>query len=257
MSAPFVSTNFSTWAMSTAQVSILFRMTAICSRLRTRGWTHIMWTRLSTSSIEPRIRPTAKACMTRFSTSQTARRVASAMSSNDNRRSVAGRRNVISIRHSSAILRRIGNSCAARSACVYNAVKSISNVINFQPFYIAGWVLGRASARKKNDHYHQHHYYYFWLMAIFRWTCVSRLPLASFSTCSGREPLGIRTTGYFTGQLSFLPPNHRCQSTEENKALTLTTDLGSSFHPPLVTPQGRVVPRFMPSFRHQYQIWLH
>jgi len=140
MSAPLVSTNFSTWAMSTAHVSILFLITAICSRLRTRGWTHVTCTRRSTSSMEPRIKPTDRACITRCSTSVTARRVVCAMSSNDNRRSVAGRRNVISIRHNRAILRRICISCAARSACVCNTIQSVS--IN-QSF--ANWELWRTA----------------------------------------------------------------------------------------------------------------
>ena len=140
MSAPLVSTNFSTWAISTAHVSILFLITAICSRLRTRGWTHVTCTRRSTSSMEPRIKPTDRACITRCSTSVTARRVVCAMSSNDNRRSVAGRRNVISIRHNRAILRRICISCAARSACVCNTIQSISTNQSS-----ANWDLGRTT----------------------------------------------------------------------------------------------------------------
>ena len=53
------------------------------------------------------------------------------------------------------------------------------------------------------------------------------------STCSGREPLEIGRTVFFTGRTSFLSPNHQCQCTVRKKALTVTSDLASFFLHPL------------------------
>jgi len=54
------------------------------------------------------------------------------------------------------------------------------------------------------------------LTAFFMWTWVTHSSSVSFSTCYGKESLGIRGTGFFMGRMSFLSPNQQRQSTEGN-----------------------------------------
>jgi len=105
--------------------------------------------------------------------------------------------------------------------------------------------------------YYYYYYYYYYYHSYFR--VKGRFPGepgsagSCFSTCSGREPLWL-VERFFTGRVSFLPPNHQCRKHwREHKALTTTSGLASSFlHPqPGFRWKGRCC-TFTPVLRLQY-----